>query len=354
MGGYGGIVKKGAGTWILNVTNSFDGDVYIEGGTLQAPSGSVAANSLFDPTTIVHISPGATFDFNDHFDSNGMGGIEGSGTINLGVAATTNLNLSGTQSQSHIMVFNGVIQGAGNVIIDTFPFKQSFGGASTYAGTTTISSGGIIVTANALASADGPLGNAATAVVVGTTGTSNNVVTSLETGAAGVTIGRDVLVERGTETVIGGVHTTGSSTFSGLVTLRKTPHIQALGTSTVSFTGNIVDFGVGSAATGGLVKIGSGTVILSGAGNLYSGGTLVADGTLLVNGTNGGAGAVIVASDGTLGGTGSIAGPVTVYGTLAPALRSEPSRSATTLRSTARCRSRSVARASICWPSPAT
>jgi autotransporter-associated beta strand protein len=62
-----------------------------------------------------------------------------------------------------------------------------------------------------------------------------------------------------------------------------------------------------------LVKSGSGAASLLG-GNLYTGGTLINGGLLLVNNTNGsgtGVGAVTV-TGGILGGTGLIAGPVTV------------------------------------------
>jgi autotransporter-associated beta strand protein len=77
-----------------------------------------------------------------------------------------------------------------------------------------------------------------------------------------------------------------------------------------------------SAGSLSLAKIGTNTLTLSGA-NTYGGGTLVSAGRLLVNNASGsgtGIGAVTVTSDGTLGGAGSINGPVTIEfgGTLAP------------------------------------
>ncbi|MFO0852206.1 MAG: autotransporter-associated beta strand repeat-containing protein [Gemmataceae bacterium] len=69
---------------------------------------------------------------------------------------------------------------------------------------------------------------------------------------------------------------------------------------------------------GSLVKVGAGTLTLSGA-NTYTGGTTVSAGTLLVTGQTGsasgtGTGAVVVGPGGTLGGTGQALGPVTVRG----------------------------------------
>jgi autotransporter-associated beta strand protein len=87
--------------------------------------------------------------------------------------------------------------------------------------------------------------------------------------------------------------------------------------TTNTYAGIIADSGVTA-----LIKIGTGTLVLSGP-NTYSGGTTVSAGLLLVNNSTGsgtGSGAVTVASGATLGGAGLMAGPATVKsgGTLAP------------------------------------
>jgi len=309
IGGYGSVIKKGSGTLILSDANSFDGDITILEGTAMSQAGT---GGLFDNTTILHVAAGATFDFNDNPED--FGALEGDGTVLTGVLDTTLLRILATESRSPVEVFNGSIQGAGSITIVSYPFKQSFGGQSTYTGTTAVTTGGLIVTANVLPNQNGPLGNASTPIQLGDGAGLTNV--SFEIGAAGVTVGRDVVVNGGDLVSMGGIHATGTSTFSGGLALSHTLYVTAAGTSTVQFSGNVVDNG-GGANAGGLIKIGPGTVALSGA-NTYTGDTYVADGKLLVNGTNSGTGRFTVATDGTLGGTGTIAAPVTVYGTLAP------------------------------------
>ncbi|MBC7368959.1 MAG: autotransporter-associated beta strand repeat-containing protein [Undibacterium sp.] len=76
--------------------------------------------------------------------------------------------------------------------------------------------------------------------------------------------------------------------------------------------------GTGGGALG-VIKLGAGTLVLSGA-NTYTGTTTISAGTLLVNGSLAAGSAVSVASGATFGGSGSVNGTTTVAsgGTLAP------------------------------------
>jgi autotransporter-associated beta strand protein len=75
----------------------------------------------------------------------------------------------------------------------------------------------------------------------------------------------------------------------------------------------------GLSGPGGFSKAGDGVAVLNGV-NDFAGPTVVGAGRLLINGTFNGTGTVSVASGATLGGTGVIAGPVTVNGTLSPGI----------------------------------
>jgi fibronectin-binding autotransporter adhesin len=76
------------------------------------------------------------------------------------------------------------------------------------------------------------------------------------------------------------------------------------------FDGTIVDGGGGSGATTAIIKVGTGTLTLSGA-NTYTGTTVVSNGTLQVNGSLSGSSVVTVAG-GKLGGIGTIGGATTL------------------------------------------
>ncbi len=107
--------------------------------------------------------------------------------------------------------------------------------------------------------------------------------------------------------------TMGSLQGDGLVFLGGSALGVGSNNTSTTFSGLIQDGGVGGGTGGSLSKVGSGTLTLSGA-NTYTGTTTVSGGTLkLINRTGSatGSGAVNVNS-GTLGGPGTIAGPVTV------------------------------------------
>jgi fibronectin-binding autotransporter adhesin len=115
-----------------------------------------------------------------------------------------------------------------------------------------------------------------------------------------------------------------NGTVTGIVITN--PGVGYMVTPTVTLVG-----GGGSGATlgaittsanfsGGLSKLGDGTLTLAGA-NTYTGDTIVSAGMLKFANTSGsatGSGSVMINAGATLSGTGTISGPVTIGGTLAP------------------------------------
>lgn len=149
-------------------------------------------------------------------------------------------------------------------------------------------------------------------------------------GVSGLNVGNaiDVNATNGAgKTIVGGSFASGTGEFSGIITLRDlqaaTSETRTLTLTSASAdgTGLTVSGVIGEAdatpVTGdqlSLVKEGTGTVTLT-ADNLYRGPTTVSEGILLVNNSTGsatGSGAVTVASGGTLGGTGMVAGDTTL------------------------------------------
>ena len=88
-------------------------------------------------------------------------------------------------------------------------------------------------------------------------------------------------------------------------------------------SGVIEDGGSSGGVGGSLVKVGTGTLTIDGAGT-YTGGTTVSGGTLVVgdfanpSAALSGGGPITVGSGGTLGGYGSVTGDVTNSGVIAP------------------------------------
>lgn len=137
--------------------------------------------------------------------------------------------------------------------------------------------------------------------------------------------GRDVSGHNGNMVLTNGggiVFDGGNLRVNGLKGSESTNYVYTLNTGTliIDTTRRNGDF-AGAFSTNGtlsLIKVGTGTQILSGANNSYRGFTIVSNGTLLVNGTHTNGGAYTVRSGAILGGVGTIGASVTVEGSLSP------------------------------------
>ena len=172
---------------------------------------------------------------------------------------------------SSTLTLDPIISGTGGSITKTGDGTLNLNGLNTYTGTTTISAG-VVRASNIVVSSGGSnLGNSTSAVVLGggtTKGTlAYNGTTSTFTRGFAISPGGgqvDVL-NSGTTLNVSTGDITGTS-----------------GTFTASLTGNAVVNSKINLGTGGLTKLGAGTLELTGSANTYTGATTIGDGLVVV------------------------------------------------------------------------
>ena len=238
ISGSGGLTKIGAGTMTLSGANTYSGATTVSGGTLQA--GSTSAFGSNSAVTLVNTS-GVILNLANF--SNTIGSLNGGGgsggNVTLGSATLTTGTLNTTDT------FSGVISGTG-ALIKTGTGTMTLFGINTYSGGTTIGAGTLALSAN---------GSLVSAGAMNVAGTFD--ISSINASSAQV----------------------GDLSGAGTVALGENNLTAGTGTASVTFSGTLVDGGIGGGTGGSLTKTGTGTLILSGA-NSYTGGTLVSLGTL--------------------------------------------------------------------------
>jgi fibronectin-binding autotransporter adhesin len=256
------LAKTGPGTLVLTsviggAAGSPPGTIAIQRGTLR-----LGAGSILPPTINVSVDAGATFDLNSPGATVTINRLVGLGTVQLGSAAGTDLQVTVPSTAPSTAVFGGTILGAGT-IEKVGPGTLEFGSTANYAGPITL-------TAGTLQFGD-PSGFAPNIP---------SVAGSAITAADGTTItysavqnfARPININVGTTS--GTVNLTGNQNsttqISGLITLAsgKTLNITTSAGGLYNFAGAIV--GVGN------VTWNAGLDIISGA-NTYVGNTSVAN-----------------------------------------------------------------------------
>ena len=262
ISGTGTVTKSGSGILTLSGVNTYTGSTMISAGGLTLIGGSNIAD-----TSAVTVASGASLTLSGENET--IGSLAGAGNVVLGYRLTMGGNNTDT-------TFSGVISSTNTSgITKTGSGIFTLSGTNTYTGATTVSAGNLVASGGS-AIAD------ASAVTVASGATFELDASVSET--VGSIAGAGSIVANGGTLTVGGDNS--STTFSGVMSERA----DALS----------------------LVKIGSGTLTLSG-NNTYTGATTLSGGTLSVTGTMNGSGAgVVTVNAGTLEGSGTINSAVTV------------------------------------------
>ena len=267
-GGVRALTKVGTGTLVLSAANTYSGATTVSAGTLSVTQ----ADGLGTTAAGTSVSSGAALNINGvavgaeavSITGTGIssaGALTGTGTASLSGAITLfgNSSIGGT---GNTFTLSGIIgeSGGARTLTKAGSGTLILSGANTYSGATTVSAGTLSVShADAL----------------GTTVAGTTVSSGAALNINGVSIGAEALTISGTGISSAGALTgTGTSSLSGAVTLAANSSIGGTG-NTLTLSGIIGESG----GTRTLTKVGTGTLILSGA-NTYGGTTTVSAGTL--------------------------------------------------------------------------
>jgi fibronectin-binding autotransporter adhesin len=307
LAGSAGLVKTGSGTWILTGQNTYTGGTRIEAGTLQLSDG----NDRLNPAGSITIT-GGVLDLGGNTQN-----ITGSAVVSFQGGTVQKGTIHNTSTQPYdgqAGTVSAVLAGTAG-LVKTGTGTLALSGANTYTGPTEVQAGTLeIKTASALG---------ATGTGQGTTVASGATLRlAVPEGTPGITFAAEpvTLTSYGSPSDGALYNYSGNNTWTGPIILNATSsHTIPIGVNTdtqLTISGIISKEGSYAPI---LLKVGQGTLVLSGA-NTYFGNTKIVKGKLLVNNTMGsgtGSSSVEVGawgglSGGTLGGFGSIAGDVRI------------------------------------------
>jgi fibronectin-binding autotransporter adhesin len=249
ISGTGSFTQTGLGTTVLTAVDTYTGTTTINAGTLQLGNGT--SNGSVNNSSITLGSTG-TLAFNETNGTTLSSDINTSGT------------LGGAEAAGVTNILSGIISGSGG-------FKQTgsgtttLSGANTYTGATSFNAGTLLAGIGS-ASGTGPFGYNSAVTGGGGILNLNNFNVSIGSLAGSGT------VAMGTGTLTVGGNNASPATYSGNIT-----------------------------GSGGLVKVGTGTLNLSGS-STYSGGTVIDSGPVLLgNGSSLGTGTITLAGGALVG-----------------------------------------------------
>ena len=269
MTGLRGIVKDGAGTLMLSGANTFTGGIFIDQGAVDLAGGSLAASGIdigggSDNTAItasnaiLRVSTNGTFTQGITVNSNAIGGVSGTRTIEF---ANTNgtATLSGALSQEKAFTVNVTNSGAIGILGGVLSTSAGSGGPTiTVAGNGTL---GVTNTANTT-DARWSISSGATLAI----GNSRN-------------LGADPGGYYSDKVTLNGGTLSATNNFS----LNSNIGIVVASNSTISVgSGLVMTNPAAMTGSGNLTKAGSGTLLLSGNNVTNTGRLIISAGTVSV------------------------------------------------------------------------
>jgi autotransporter-associated beta strand protein len=360
VSGTGSVTNDGTGTVILANNNTYSGGTTINAGTLQIGNGGATGGlDTGDPVanngTLIFNSTGAltlnggingtgnlikrgsgllklignnTFTGNTTIDAGAQLQIAqgNTGTYNGTGTITNNGTLIFVRQDNAVLYITNNIVGTGAVVKDSNNPNNgdvTLVGTNTYAGNTRINGGFLILGDGVTPGAGSIVGNVAMtnfSVAAGNPSASSFRFNRPDdfTFSGNIT-GAGSLEQNGFNTVtLTGTNTYTAGTTIGAGTLQagNGGTSGSIGTGNVANGGTLIfnrsdaiSFGGVISSVGSVVKAGAGTLTLT-ASNTYTGFTVVSNGTLLVNGADSAVSTTVYG--GTLGGTGTFFGPITL------------------------------------------
>jgi len=293
--------KQGTGAWILSGTNTYTGGTSVTAGTLtflQTTAKSSTGTHAFGAGTTLGLGV------------NGASGFTSADILNA-FAGTLTGNLSGVTLNASTVI--GIDTTLGN-----FEFSDSItgsparaltklgnntltlSGSNTFTGVLTVANGTLSTATVNNASTDGPLGNSANAVVLGSSG--GNTGTLLYTGSTASSTKTFSMATGGTGSFNIGASTdlTLSGVISGAGTLSKTGAGKLILTNSANTHSGSMTISSGILEVGGSGRLNSGTY--AGAVSIANGANLVisTSATQTLNGAITGLGSITKTGAGTL------------------------------------------------------
>ncbi len=237
------VVKSGSGTVVLNGTNTFTGGLVMNAGVVQVGN----SNALAGGTVAFASGTSATLRLNGN-NATISGLTTSTSTVGTPIVENANANAGvlTVNKTSGSSTFAGVLQqgtGAGSFsLVKTGAGTLVLSGANTYTGSTTVNGGVLQAGIASVANVSGPFGNNSAIIMGNVAGAILDIsLTTTRIGSltGGGTTGGNVVL--GASTLVVGEDNTSPGAYAGVIS-----------------------------GTGDLVKLGSGTLTLSGV-NTYTG-----------------------------------------------------------------------------------